>query len=321
MHRERMKNIRSMVDTSEPFANQLDHVRNNLKREQQLEERYSEIDRENRILLNKMSTIMKQQPPLTDRTHDRQRGQSSLNRDVRKKELHRITHENQQILRRIQQAQPVYNHVAWEGDHRRNLTYLQNCAEYPLVLRKPSPRRPTSELVPLATPRQEDRSVAETMPSRPIVFKDGMRMGPDYYLVEMATDGRSLDITAYEGNTQTTLSLLVREPTHRRLLRECGGDYQRIACRLHIESGRLSLDDPSIKVAEHKSAPPRPKNGWVAPEELDAEEMVIARASPDSAGSAYAQVDFNNTDEVQVRFRGFTPNSRRASDIDVEYCE
>eukprot|EP00971_Amphidinium_carterae_P042614 837838-Amphidinium_carterae.1 len=27
MHRERMKNIRSMVDTSEPFANQLDHVR------------------------------------------------------------------------------------------------------------------------------------------------------------------------------------------------------------------------------------------------------------------------------------------------------
>jgi len=169
--------------------------------------------------------------------------------------------------------------------------------------------------------------MAETMPSRPIVFKDGMRMGPDYYLVEMATDGRNLDISAYEGNTQSTLTLLVKEPSHRRLLRECGGDYQKIAFRLHIEGGRLSLDDPGTREPEPRdtektpSAPPRPKNGWVAPEELDAEEMVIARASPDSAGSAYAQVDFSGTDDVHVRFRGLTPNSRRVSEIDVEYCD
>ena len=38
--------------------------------------------------------------------------------DYRKKELLRITNENQAILKRIQRAQPMYNHVAWEAEHR-----------------------------------------------------------------------------------------------------------------------------------------------------------------------------------------------------------
>lgn len=57
--------------------------------------------------------------------------------DHRKKELMRITHENQAILKRIQRAQPMYNHVKWEESHKRNQEYLRNCCEYPLVLRKP----------------------------------------------------------------------------------------------------------------------------------------------------------------------------------------
>jgi len=347
MHKERMRNVRSMIDTSEPLANQMEHVRNNLKREQLLEERYSEIDRENRILLNKMSTIMKQpqhtqqqpqpqppipQPPLTDRTHDR-RGPTSLNRDLRKKELHRITHENQQILRRIQQAQPVYNHVEWEGDYRRNHTYLQNCSEYPLVLRKKSPRQaPTSELIPLNQASKSGDLSARSVQSNGeprqagsarIVLKDGMRIGPQYYLVEMLTDGRTLYVSAYEGNSQTTLSLVVKESAHRKLLRECNGDYQRIAYRLHIEDGCLKLDPPHASpspAAEDSSSvvPQQPKTGWAAPEELDADDMVAARISPDSAGSAYAQVDFNSTDDVQVRFRGLTPTSRASDDIAVD---
>ena len=81
---------------------QFDHIRNNLKREQMLEERYSEIDRENRILLQKMSDIMRQP---TFSMMKEARGPNSLNKDYRKKELIRITQENQAILKRIQQAQ------------------------------------------------------------------------------------------------------------------------------------------------------------------------------------------------------------------------
>merc|ERR1719195_2438130 len=76
----------------------------NWKKEQMLEERYTEIDRENRILLKKMSNIAKQTPPNSARVP----GPHSLNRDARKRELLRITSDNQAILKRIQQAQPVY---------------------------------------------------------------------------------------------------------------------------------------------------------------------------------------------------------------------
>jgi hypothetical protein len=52
-------------------------------------ERYTEIERENRILLEKMTHIMQKK---NDSAHGG--GSRSLNRDVRKKELLRITMEN-----------------------------------------------------------------------------------------------------------------------------------------------------------------------------------------------------------------------------------
>ena len=77
-----MGTMKPSIDTKEPGAMQFDHVRVNLKREQILEglsnndfvkhflfpdvesrciqtDRYSEIDRSNRILLQKMSDIMR----------------------------------------------------------------------------------------------------------------------------------------------------------------------------------------------------------------------------------------------------------------------
>ncbi|CAE7241063.1 Cfap97d1, partial [Symbiodinium microadriaticum] len=149
LHRERVRNMKSQVDTGMPTVAQLDHVKVNLKKEQMMEDRYTEIDRDNRILLKKMTDIMKQQttfPP----TGERKSGPSSLNKDARKKELIRITRENQCILKRIQQAQPVYNHVEWEDQHRRNVTYLKNRCEFPVVLRTPRRERyASSELVHL----------------------------------------------------------------------------------------------------------------------------------------------------------------------------
>mmetsp|Transcript_20070 Transcript_20070/g.40729 ORF Transcript_20070/g.40729 Transcript_20070/m.40729 type:complete len:357 (-) Transcript_20070:183-1253(-) len=321
MHRTRVRNVKPLVDTSQPVVTHMDHVRNNLKREQMLEERYSEIDRENRILLHKMCGIMKQ--PVNPPTPARPPGPQSLNRDARKKELLRITRDNQTILRRIQQAQPVYNHVEFEGTHRRNLGYLKNCAEFPLALR--SARGPRSELVLLAGATQEQRPQSARSSRAPAgvednpdprdaeiayVLKEGIMMGGTYYLVEMATDGRTLSITAFDGETNTTLELVLKETPFRRVYRETKGDYSMIAQRLAVEGNKLVLVEGGAPPA---SAHLPQAEGRHTPDEMDAEAMVVYRVKPDSPGSVNAEINLGGSDDPQVRFRGLTPASTATS--------
>jgi hypothetical protein len=54
----------------------------------------------------------------------------SLSKERRKRELQRITKENKQILRRIQNAQPAYNHVEWEEEARKKDKILENISEF-----------------------------------------------------------------------------------------------------------------------------------------------------------------------------------------------
>lgn len=287
MHRTRLRNVRPLIDTSEPKAVQFDHLRMNLKKEQMLEERYTEIDRENRILLKKMSDIAKQTPPNSARVP----GPHSLNRDARKRELLRITSDNQAILKRIQQAQPVYNHVEMQGERRKQQTYLRNCTEFPLVLR--SARGRPSELVPLsggalpgdqsARPQSARSRSSQASGGPPDqdgeimqVFQEGRRMNENYYIVEMATDGRSLFIEAMlpeaqdgEMQQQEVLQLTLKEKSHRRLHRELNGDYSLLADRLAVQDGELLLELPEATGRTSRSGTPRAQA-----DELGAEEMM-----------------------------------------------
>lgn len=62
------------------------------KREAVLERKYADIERENRILLDKMSNIMQDNKP---KLYNPKRFEvPSLNRDARKKSLMKITAEN-----------------------------------------------------------------------------------------------------------------------------------------------------------------------------------------------------------------------------------
>lgn len=267
MHRQRMRQMRPQVDTSEPHTIKMDHLRNNLKREQLLEERYHEIDRENRILLQKMSDIMRT-PSSSTRAAS---GPPSLNRDGRKVELMRITAENQGILKRIQRAQPVYNHVAWEDSHRRNTQYLKNSSEYPLVLKR---KASTSKgLFPLSgasgelgqggsSPAHGRGGQEPGSGDARYVLKEGRRIGQQYYLVEMATDGRTLTISAYDGDNQQTLELMVNEKNHRRFYRDTNGDYNALAQQLFIDNGQLQLamGDAALDVSRPGSS------GRISPE-------------------------------------------------------
>ena len=55
----------------------------------------------------------------------------SLNRDARKRELLKITMENQVILRRLQEQKPNYDVMKWEEEAMKRKKLLQNICEYP----------------------------------------------------------------------------------------------------------------------------------------------------------------------------------------------
>jgi hypothetical protein len=76
-----------------------------------------------------MTDIMSKQ--YIDNVNPSAKYQKSLNNEYRKRELMKITAENQAILKRIQTRQPVYNHLQWENDHKKNEEYCRNISEYP----------------------------------------------------------------------------------------------------------------------------------------------------------------------------------------------
>merc|ERR1719330_1123220 len=227
----------------------MDHFRVNLKKERLLEDRYMEIDRENQVLLKKMSEAMKKPNPYIDKPDTGK--PASLNRQFRKHDLIRITQENQRMLKAIQSTKPVYNIKSWEDGYRKSEVLLKNCSTYPVVTRLPREKSAPSVLMSLAPetdgPGSTSASFNQTGEggedhNQRNVLKEGMEIGDKYYLLEMSTDGISLHIIAFDGESQTSLELMVKEKKHRQLYRELNGDYTQIAARLRIEGNRLLLD-------------------------------------------------------------------------------
>lgn len=249
IHSQKIKAVKCTVDFSEPVSMKFDHLQLNLKREQMLEERYEEIDRHNRILLQKMAGIMRKPPQSAEGGARPRSGRGSLNKPNRIKELHRITKENQGILERIQRVAPTYNHVEWFEDARLQEKRLQYCCEYPLVLRGGgtprgnTPRDNARKRTPRPEPPREPRETAEEEPGPKSVFKRGMVLADRQFLVEMRVDGARLLISAYTSadGEERTLDLVLAEKEYRRVFREAGGDYAQVAARLDLGPDGLIL--------------------------------------------------------------------------------
>jgi len=60
-------------------------------------------------------------------------GKRSLNRDARKRELTKITKENQLILKRLQDKSANYNVSRWQREEIQRKRVLTNICEYPLL--------------------------------------------------------------------------------------------------------------------------------------------------------------------------------------------
>merc|ERR1740123_1132736 len=194
----------------------MDHFRVNLKKERLLEDRYMEIDRENQVLLKKMSSAMKKPNPYVDKPDTFK--PASLNRQGRKHDLIKITQENQRMLKAIQSTKPVYNVKAWDDGYRKSEVLLKNCCTYPVITRLPREKSAPSILMSLSP--EMDRPGSRDSFSSPAhgeggegeknVLKEGMRIGDKYWLLEMSTDGITLNISAFDGESQTSLELIVK---------------------------------------------------------------------------------------------------------------
>ncbi|KAL4220238.1 hypothetical protein ACF0H5_020646 [Mactra antiquata] len=125
-HRRLVKEAQPMVDTKAPATYM--HLHLKLKKLQLEEERLATIERDNRILLEKMSYIMRTRGRVDNRNNYEYK---SLNREKRQRELLRVTKENQAILKRIMLRKPEYSAQRWQQEWEENQAFLDNISHFP----------------------------------------------------------------------------------------------------------------------------------------------------------------------------------------------
>lgn len=125
-HRRKVRDAAPMVDTKAPPTYM--HLHLKLKKLQLEEERLATIERDNRILLEKMSYIMRTRGRVDNRNNYEYK---SLNREKRQRELLRVTKENQAILYRINMRKPEYSHIRWQEEWEENQRFMDNISHYP----------------------------------------------------------------------------------------------------------------------------------------------------------------------------------------------
>ena len=238
--RTRLKEVRSSLDMAEPSVMKLDHLRTNMKRDQLLEDRYMEIDRSNRILLQKMSEIMRNAAPTSAVSQPPKKPPPvSLNKQLRKTELERINQENQMLLKRIQRAQPMYDHVKWEQNHRAHQGWLKNCCEYPVILPSGDSKPKRTSTAPTASPQVLDRP--NVTPRSRSLYKGESHFDGKRYHIELTTNGSTLTILALDTESGRSLQKIVSEKAHRTYFRESNGSYADLATRIVIAGDNMDI--------------------------------------------------------------------------------
>ncbi|GFH51493.1 hypothetical protein CTEN210_07969 [Chaetoceros tenuissimus] len=126
-HRQKLRDMKCSIDNKPPRS--ATHLKTKAKKNALMEDRIDQIETENRILLQKMTHIMRRKGAI-DNVNQSQKYGHSLSKERRKRELQKITNQNLQILKRIQQAKPTYNHKKWEEEAKANDRILANICEF-----------------------------------------------------------------------------------------------------------------------------------------------------------------------------------------------
>ncbi|XP_066497527.1 sperm axonemal maintenance protein CFAP97D1 [Hoplias malabaricus] len=126
MHRKRVQSAKSTLNTTPPLV--YGHLLTKKKKQKLEEERLSTIQRENNMLLDKISHIMKTTGRIDCRNDYVKK---SLYADKREKDLLQIVKENQLIIQRLSQCAPQYSVKLWREQWLENLHLMEQIGRFP----------------------------------------------------------------------------------------------------------------------------------------------------------------------------------------------
>ncbi|XP_044143907.1 uncharacterized protein CFAP97D2 [Bufo gargarizans] len=125
-HKRKVQSAKPMVDTNSPQT--YVHLNLKLKKLKLEEERLTIIERDNRLLLEKMSSIMRTKGRVDNKNNYEAK---SLNREKREQELLKVSRENHNIGDRLTKCEPQYRIEKWHEDWVKAERYMDSIAKYP----------------------------------------------------------------------------------------------------------------------------------------------------------------------------------------------
>ncbi|XP_070799671.1 uncharacterized protein CFAP97D2 [Pituophis catenifer annectens] len=128
-HKKKILRAKPVVDTSAPPT--YGHLHLKLRKLKLDKDRLSTIERDNHLLLKKISYIMKTEGRVDNKNEYITK---SLNREKQEQELFRINQENCAILERIAKCKSRYSIQKWSEDWRKTKNYMSSITRYPQSL-------------------------------------------------------------------------------------------------------------------------------------------------------------------------------------------
>lgn len=229
-HEKRLKSMKSVIDSATPHSLIKRIPRG--KKIQLLEgnvniERCTEIERENRILYEKMLKIRNKTPPPMPPS-----SKKSLNQTFRKLQLEEIEKANSNLIQRIQRKESSYKLEKFHTERRDTEKILSNISEFPSqsIKRKQSTGNSSGK----KTPRKLDPII------KCLIHRQGKIFNNKSFLIEIYKNSDNYRITAFDLDSpdKYTIHIGVEEFAH--MSDECG-DMKKIVSALDIEEGSLVI--------------------------------------------------------------------------------
>ncbi|OMJ67126.1 hypothetical protein SteCoe_35792 [Stentor coeruleus] len=221
LHQEKLKSIKSRVDFKKPFR--YSHLEKNAKKEQQLEDRCTEIERENRILLEKMSKIM----ATRSKSFSKIKRNLSVRQNERKRASSKIFKDNIFLVKRLQNQSSEYSQSKFEEDRKQQECLLHRISEYPYTLG-------SNKKIPKTT------KAAKNHKQKKLVYLKSQRIGERFFEFEIYKDKKKIIVIAFDSEEMFKL----RFP-YENALRIMGekGRYDLLIDKLKYKNGNLILTD------------------------------------------------------------------------------
>ncbi|XP_072169038.1 uncharacterized protein [Diadema setosum] len=127
MHVAKKNGMKTKIDATSPKT--YPHLQVNMKKLQTEEEKQALIDHDNRILLAKLTNIIRSGGGLDNWNFEYDAAPKSLNTPFKNREQERIEKENAALLKRLNKVKPMYNFDKMEDDYLMHNYYLTQKAQ------------------------------------------------------------------------------------------------------------------------------------------------------------------------------------------------